>query len=170
MSTDTTRPSRATDSRAAEELHESRETDGLEDIDFSPANLDTKNIPPRDGYDQRWVRTKIGSEDDPKNIYRATNQGWVPRLADTVKSGRYVMQVDLNGENVIGLHDLVLMERPQEISDKYKAYEQKLADDQIKSAELDIHQVHSRNSGLTRPESRSNSSVSKGRTAPISSD
>lgn len=170
MGTDT-RTSRATDSRAAEETHEVRETEGLEDFDFSPANLDMKNIPPRDGYDQRWVRTKIGSEDDPKNVYRSTNQGWRPRLADTVKKGQYVMQVDFNGENVIGLHDLVLMERPQEISDKYKAYEQKLADDQIQAAQNDIHQVHSQNSGLTRPESRSNSSVSQGsRKAPISPD
>lgn len=162
------RTSRASTSRAAEEVHDTR--DNLEDIDFSPANLDTRNIPPRDGYVQRWVRTKVGNEDDQSNVYRSTNVGWKPRAADSVSKGAMVPTVEFNGENIIGVHDTILMERPVEVDIKHKEYERKLANSQMQAVENDMLKVHDRSSGMGRPENLSKSSVSTGRVAPVTPD
>lgn len=164
----TSRTSRATDSRAAEELHDTR--DDFEDMDFSPANLDTKNIPPRDGYVQRWVRTKVNNEDDQSNVYRSTNVGWKPRAADSVSKGVMVPTVEFNGENIIGLHDTILMERPVAIDRKHKAYEKRMSSGQMEAVENDMLKVHDRNSSMGAPTNSSRSSVSTGRVAPVSPD
>jgi len=111
-----TRTSRASDSRAADEDQSIR--DEFEDIDFTPANLDTKNIPPREGYVQRWVRTKIAGAEDPSNVFKSSNVGWKPRMADSVKNGFMVPTIEYNGENIIGLHDTILMERPKTLDNK----------------------------------------------------
>lgn len=162
------RTSRANTSRAAEEVHETRSE--FEDIDFSPANLDTRNIPPRDGMVQRWVRTKVGNEDDQSNVYRSTNVGWKPRAADSVDKGTMVPTVEFNGENIIGVHDTILMERPIGVDIKHKEYEQNLAKSQMQAVENDMLKVHDRSSGMGRPENLSKSSVSKGRVAPVTPD
>lgn len=161
-----TRTSRASTSRAAEEIHESHEE--FDDIDFSPANLTAP--PPREGYVQRWVRTKVGNEDDQSNVYRSTNLGWKPRAADTVPKESMVQTVDFKGSNIIGVNDTILMERPIAIDIKHKAYEKRLSDNQIEAVKQDVHSVHTKGSGLTRPEYSSTSSVSKGRVAPVTPD
>ena len=166
----TTRTSRATKSRAAEEGYEEREINFIDDIDFSPANLDTKNIPPREGYDQRWVRIKIGSEDDSKNVFRMANMGWQPRKADTVKKASMVPTVNFNGDNIIGVYDTILMERPDAIGKKQRTYEDDLSNRQIDAAKHDVYSVHDKNSGLTKPEYNSQSKVSRGRIAPVAAD
>ena len=162
------RTSRAGDSRAAEETHETR--DMFEDIDFSPANLNTKDIPPREGYVQRWVRTSIGNDSDQSNVYRSGNLGWRPRAADSVPKGRMVPTVEFNGDNVIGLHDTLLMERPEALDAKHKEYERKLAAGQMETVENDMLKVHDSRSGMGRPTSNNSSTVSTGRVAPISED
>ena len=164
----TDRTSRAADSRAADELHETR--DDYEDIDFNPANLDTKNIPPRDGYVQRWVRTKVGNESDQSNVYRNTNMGWKPRPADSVPKGTMVPTVEFNGDNIIGVHDTILMERPARLDEKHKEYERKTAADQMRAVESDMLKVHDRTSGMGAPTSTRKSSTSTGRVAPVTSD
>jgi len=165
-----TRTSRASNSRAADEANLVRDIAELEGMDFSPANLDTRNLPAREGYVQRWVRTKIGNEDDASNVFRNSNLGWKPRMADSVNKGSLVPTVELNGENIIGLHDTILMERPKVIDDKHKAYERSLARNQMQSVDNDMLKVHDRNSGMGAPVSNSKSSVSKGRVAPITPD
>lgn len=164
----TKRTSRASDSRAADQAHETR--DDYEDIDFNPANLDTKNIPPRDGYVQRWVRTKVGNENDQSNVYRNTNMGWKPRQADTVSDGAMVPTVEFNGDNIIGVHDTILMERPARLDEKHKEYERKMAADQMRAVESDLLKVHDRNSGMSSITSANKSSTSTGRVAPVTSD
>jgi len=162
------RTSRASDSRAADEAHDSR--DEFEDIDFNPANLNTKDIPPREGYVQRWVRTSIRGENDQTNVYKNAKLGWKPRQADSVKKGAMVPTVELNGDNVIGLHDTLLMERPTSIDDKHKEYLRKQTSAQMQAVENDMLKVHDAKSGMGRPTSNSRSSVSTGRVAHISSD
>lgn len=162
------RTSRASTSRAAEETHELR--DEFEDIDFSPATLDTKNIPPRDGYVQRWVRTQVGNKSDQSNVYRSTNVGWKPRSADSVRKGTMVPTVEFNGENIIGVHDTILMERPIELDRKHKQYEANLTANQMKAVENDMLKIHDRHSGMIAPSSASKSSVSTGRVAPVTPD
>jgi len=162
------RTSRSGDSRAADEGKNTR--DAFEDIDFNPANLNTKDIPPREGYVQRWVRTSIGNESDQSNVYRNSNMGWKPRPADSVKKGALAPTIEFNGDNVIGLHDTILMERPEVIDKKHKEYERQQAAGQMQSVENDMLKVHDSSSGMGRPTSQNRSSVSTGRVAPVTPD
>ena len=68
------RVSREQESRAAEDIHQ--DYDGS--FDDEPSLLDTRNMPPREGFVQRWVRTTINNEDDQSNVYRSINRGWKP--------------------------------------------------------------------------------------------
>jgi hypothetical protein len=165
---DTDRTSRASESRAADNLHDA--SDELEDIDFNPANLDTRNIPPREGYVQRWVRTKTGSKDDPSNVYRSSNMGWKPRQASTIKKGAMVPSVEYDGDDIVGVHDMILMERPVSIDKKHQAYQQRMTDGQMQAVDSDLLKVHDKSSGMGRPSSNNRSRVSTGRVAPVSSD
>lgn len=160
--------SRAQGSRAADEGNQIREN--FDDIDFTPSNLDTRNIPPREGYVQRWVRTKTGSEEDPSNVFKSANVGWKPRLADTIKGSFAVPTINYNGDNVIGLHDTILMERPAELDERHKSYFKQAAKDQLASVHNDLHKVHDTKSGMGAPQNNSSSRVSTGRPADISSD
>jgi len=162
------RTSRANESRAAGENEDIR--DEFDDIDFTPANLSTKDIPPREGYVQRWVRTKKGDEDDPSNVYKSSNVGWKPRLADSVKSGVILPTIAFNGDNVIGLHDTILMERPEALHNKHENYHKQMAKDQLSSVYNDLHKVHDRSSGMGAPQDNSTSRVSRGRQAAITPD
>ena len=160
--------SRASDSRAADEGNDIR--DEFDDIDFTPANLDTRNIPPREGYVQRWVRTQIGGKADPSNVFKSANVGWKPRTADSVKQGFMVPTIEYNGDNVIGLHDTILMERPRALDDKHRRYQKKLTDNQMESVRNDMLKVHSSGSPMGAPSDNSTTRTSTGRPAAISSD
>jgi len=154
----TTRESRVQELRAAEEVHE-MSFDNWE----SPALLDTKNIPSKPGYVQRWVRTKIQAADDQNNVFRKINQGWKPRTVDSVPKGQFIPNVDFNGLNVIGIHGMILMERPQELHDKHAAYNRQQANSQMVAAEEQLWRVHQSGDGMSRPKMTSKTNVSKGR-------
>ena len=79
------------------------------------------NIPAREGFVQRWIRTKIGGEDDPKNIAKASNQHWRRRDPSTIPNDLSVPTIyqDGIGES-IGISGMILMERPIAINDQYK--------------------------------------------------
>lgn len=69
------------------------------------------NIPPRPGMDQRWIAAT------PKRLMRASRNGYAPRSPDTVAKYLQMMTVQREGMGgVIGTHDMVLMERPEEVS------------------------------------------------------
>jgi len=165
--TNTDRLSREQETRAADDVHE--DYDGT--FDDEPALLDTKSMPPREGFVQRWVRTTINSEDDQANVYRRMNQGWKPRLADTIPKGQYVPTVNYQGSNIIGIHGNILMERPIERHEKQQAREKNLADAQMNSVTNNMHNVHKAGSGITKPEFTEQSSrVERGRVAPVAPD
>jgi len=156
--------SREQNSRAAEEFHP-------EDEEFSPALLNTKHMPPREGMEQRWIRTTIQGEDDQSNVFRAVNQGWKPRKADTVTLGQFVPTINYQGANIIGIRGMILMERPVEMGEKQRAYYDRQADTQIAAVEQNMHKVREKGSGLTRPEfTERKSSVSRGKIAPVAPD
>ena len=141
-----------------------------DDIWEEPLLLDATHIIPRVNMDQRWMRTVIDGVPDESNIARYLNKGWKPRQADTVLQGSMVPTVEFNGDNIIGVHDTILMERPKTIDDKHKAYERKLADSQMQAVESDMLKVHDSSSGMGRPMSSNKSSTSTGRVAPITPD
>jgi hypothetical protein len=159
------RTSRDQESRVAEERVNPADEFG------TPSLLDAKNMPPREGFVQRWIRTSINNEDDQSNVYRNINQGWKPRLASTVPKGEFVPQVKYQGSDIIGIHGMILMERPIETHKRQHSYEKRMADNQMSAVKNDMHKVHDSGSGLTRPEFiEQQSRVSKGRIAPVAPD
>jgi hypothetical protein len=154
----TARSSREQETRAAEELH-----DAYSDSWEASGMLDTSNIPAREGYDQRWVRTKTRNEDDQSNVFKKINQGWRPRQADTVPKGQYIPQIEFNGSNVIGIHGNILMERPKAIGDKQRAFIRKQSEAQMRSVQENMFKVHTPGSGLVAPSMTNDTRVTKGR-------
>lgn len=151
------RKSRTQESREAETVHEE-----YGDQWESPQMLDTRRIPARRGYAQRWVRTTLEGRDDSSNVYKKFNQGWKPRMADSVAEGEYIPNIDFNGLNVIGIHGMILMERPLNVHKKQAEHNKQTTRNQMSAVTHDVYKVHEVGSGLTRPEINVRSSVSAG--------
>lgn len=125
--------------------------------------LDTKDIPPRDGYVQRWVRTHIKGVEDQGNIFKSFNKGWRPRQLSSVPKGQYVMHVTFQDAEVIGIHGMILMERPLYIQQRAKEAVQEATDMQMRSVRNDLYKVHDERDQISRPDFEVKSEVSKGR-------
>lgn len=156
------RVSRDQESQAADSLHE----------DYANWNddslLNTDSIPPRDGYVQRWVRTSVKGNEDQANVQKKFNRGWRPRPMSTIAKGQYVMHVDFNGSEVVGVHGMILMERPKALQDKQRAMIQNDTALQMQSVRQDLFKVHEPGSRLTRPDFIEESTrTSRGRIAPV---
>jgi hypothetical protein len=157
-----TRESREQELRVADDVHEDYAT--WEDDTL----LNTSNIPPRDGYVQRWVRTSVKGIEDQANVQKKFNRGWRPRPMSTIPKGQYVMHVDFNGMDVVGVHGMILMERPKALHEKQRKMIQQDTDMQMKSVKHDMYKVHEPGSRLTRPEFvEENTKTSRGRIAPV---
>lgn len=149
-------------------VQETREATPVHDefpqIDFEGSSLlDTRNIPPRPGFVQRWIRTKIRGEDDQSNVAMKMNYGWRPRLLDTIPKGIYVPKVDFNGINVVGIHGMILVERPAALHEKEAAYIRKQIDNQMAGVKNNMFNVHQEGHGFSRPSMQDKSVVTKGR-------
>lgn len=162
------RPSRAQESRASEAYH--AEDDG---VDWEPKGLlDTSHIPPRPGFVQRWVRTQINGIDDPNNVGKRLNQGWRPRVADTVPQGHFVPTIVHQGSSVIGMVGQILMERPESLHHQHRRYIRSMTDAQAQAVNEDVYRVHESGHGFGRPVVHTQSQVSRGRArqAPVADD
>lgn len=111
------RPVTTRETREADPVHPAVHPMQDEDLWRQPVNLTAP--PPRAGMRQKWVRTAIGTVDDPSNIARAMQAGWRPRPADTVPSGAWDPPTIGHGKHAgcIGIHGMVLMEAPEEVVD-----------------------------------------------------
>ena len=152
------RKSREQESRVADPIHE--EYPEYYDDDTL---LSTENIPARQGYVQRWVRTSLQGKEDQANIFKKMNKGWKPRPLDTVPKGQYVMKIDFNGSQVIGIHGMILMERPIALHERQKNSIEAQNKSQIMSVKHNMMQVHDPRSGLTSPEFDLRTSTTRGR-------
>jgi hypothetical protein len=141
------RAPRAQEMRAADQIHEEYDVNWDDD-----SLLNTDNIPPRDGFVQRWVRTTINGIEDQKNVQKKYNRGWRPRLLDTVPKGQFVMNIDFNGQQVIGIHGMILMERPEALHNRQQASVRNSIDLQMQAVDADLQDVHDPKSGMTKPE------------------
>ena len=141
------RISREQESRGADVIHEQYDVDWEDD-----SLLNTDNIPAREGFVQRWVRTTINGNEDQKNVQKKYNRGWRPRLLDTVPKGQFVMNIDFNGQQVIGIHGMILMERPEALHRRQQASVQQAVDLQMMAVDADLQDTYDPKSGITRPE------------------
>lgn len=159
-----TRTTRAQETHEAEDIHEE-----YPEVWEDPSILTAPD--PRPGYAQRWVRTKLNGNDDQRNLIKKLNQYWRPRAADTVPKGMFAPTIN-HGEygNVVGTHDMLLMERPLRVHQAQAA--------SVKEDTRNLEQVVRRNLGKTyegeagfrRPEMSVSSRVSKGRPVEVADD
>lgn len=107
-----------------------------------------QNIPARPGFSQRWIRTKIGGEDDPQSISSAVNKGWKRRDPSTIppEISAPSIYVDGVGESV-GISGMILMERPQKYSDAYKAKVQQRTNAQMEAVNNALAETHAAEKG-----------------------
>ena len=136
--------------------------------------LDTKNIPARTGFVQRWVRTSVKGEEDQANVFKKMNKGWKPRSLDSIPKGQFVMNVDFQGVNVVGIHGMILMERPIALHERQRKSveeENRLQQMAVKHNLYKDYQGDSQARGyITNPEYNEQSRVTKGRITPIIDD
>lgn len=121
------RQTRAQSMRGSNSLHESHNDLWVE------AGL--LNAPaPRPGFVQRWMRTKLGPDDDARNVMRRMNRGWRPRSADTIPAGEFAPTMNIPSfGTAIGVDGAVLVERPADMHAAQEAHGRDLADRQMQS-------------------------------------
>lgn len=135
--------SRAQESRDANPVHE-------DDSIFMEESGPLPDIDARTGYAQRWVRILRGTETDTRNIYSATRQGWQPRKADSVpKNMQWLIVQNESFGGVIGSHDLILMERPEELDRKAQAYDRAQRVNLDKAVKSNLFSEHKQLGGET---------------------
>lgn len=99
---------------------------------WKPAQLLT-HPNPEPGYAFRWVRTRIGNQDDSRNIAAALSEGWEP-----VKASDHP-EIHTFGENNTRFPDsvstggLMLCKTPAEFVEQRNAHYGKQADTQMQS-------------------------------------
>lgn len=128
------------------------------------------NIAARDGMVQRWVRTKITNNDDDKNIWKRQKQGWEPRRLSTIPKGEHVPVINIKGDDVVGMPDMVLMERPIELHKRYHELRRNDVRRQQQAIDNDVMKFHDAESGLRNRQSNITSQVHMGRVPNIAPD
>jgi len=160
------RRSRAQESRAGDVVH-----DTYEDIWEPTGLLDTKQLPDRPGFVQRWVRTKLNGVDDPKNVMKRMNQGYRPRMASTVPAAVYAPTIESKNGEVIGMDGIVLMERPEYMHAKHSVHNRTMAERQMEAVNQMLAKTQEGGRGLGPVKIDARSDVSTGhRPAPVADD
>ena len=97
------------------------------DSEWTPTRF-TSAPPPLDGFEQRWVRCRLGGADDVQNFLKRTQQGWKPRPLDTLPKAYLGLKQNLDAKfgdqgSVIGNQDCILMHRPRRIGETMRAHQ-----------------------------------------------
>lgn len=105
-----------------------------------PAELDAPE--PRDGFTQRWIRIRVGNNEDASNSIKKFREGWLPRSLDTVPNG-YAPPTFLHSQlgSVIGVDDLILCEMPIKKAQQRNAYYDSKRDRMIEGITSDLRNV-----------------------------
>jgi len=107
--------------RAQSARDKSKERDVKINLSLDDTGPVPQDIQPRDGYENMWIRVMEGSEPAYLNMSVADRQGWTPVDPKTLdRSYAYITAQNDRLGNVIGTHDLVLMERPIEYGDEVR--------------------------------------------------
>ena len=115
--------------------------------------------PPRPGMAQRWIRTSTYGTDDPTNIAKALNEGWRPRMSDTVSEGFSSPKLT-HGQfaGAIGIHGMILCEIPEARMAARKRYHEEKTRRQTQAVEQGLAQqsnpamplIHQRKTTVTK--------------------
>jgi hypothetical protein len=161
------RKSRTRDSRAGDEIHEA-----YGDMWNQSGLLDTSHIPARAGFVQRWVRTKMNGVDDPKNVMKRMNQGYRPRLADTVPAGTFAPTVNSRQfGDIIGMDGIILMERPAKLHESHARHNREMAAKQMEAVNGILNQAQEPGKGFGPVKMNASSQAETGhRPAPVADE
>jgi len=138
--------------------------------DFVGQDTALPNIPEQFGFDQRWIRTMIGGEPDPVNVSRAFSKGWKRRDPDTLPANFRALRSYQEGiGDSVGVSGMVLMERPKQISQKFKDAKDERTKSQMDSVDDNLFKEHTAGSGFGAPKRvEDKTEVTRGK--PISVD
>lgn len=131
---------------------------------FEPSVLDTSYMPARPGMYQRWVRWRTREGVDHSNIGRMHRLGYRPRTADTV-DGEFmppVLERFQKFGDVIGTHDLVLMEIPERKRRAIAKHYRDLSKRQDEAVKTNLYRIHDVSHAFGRPKVSNRSVVSHG--------
>lgn len=133
------------------------------------------NVEPRTGYTQRWVRVSLKGSNDRNNIFKAMRAGWKPREASTLGTIDKFLTSAIDGlGDVISTHDLVLMERHEDITAKEKAENVKRYQNKERAIKKNLFEETSGGAGYTAgmeaPDHRTEQSVERGRSPLVADD
>jgi hypothetical protein len=153
------RTSREQEARAHKPLHEAYGDQWDKPLNFS------QDLPPRDGFVQRFVRIRIQNEDDFGNLYKKLKEGWRPRSKDSVPKDFFAMSNplkvgDVDFGNVVGSYDMVLVERPVAMHDAAIAAKRNYQDSLQTMIDENIHSGDIRTKGLRKPNQNTRHTVS----------
>lgn len=114
----------------------------------SPMNLTAP--PPRPGYTQRWVRVAVQSEADVTNLAKSFRQGFRPRRIDSVEDPSAYSSIS-HGEHagVIGVHGMILCERPVAVDQRHRDYLRQLTDHQTRAVTSDLEKIEHKDMPIT---------------------
>jgi hypothetical protein len=96
--------------------------------------VDTSTIP--EGWSYEWKRFTVWGQEDPSYQVGLRRAGWEP-----VPASRHpeMMPVGYSGEDIILRKGMILMERPQEITDEIRAKDRKEARDAVRAKEAQLN-------------------------------
>ena len=97
-------------------------------------------IPPSiipDGWTYEWKRHKMFNQEDPAYITQLAREGWEAVPLDRDKDHRAMMPRDWHG-NIIERKGMVLMERPEEITQEVRRIELTRARQQVRVKEAQL--------------------------------
>lgn len=123
-----------------------------EDVLLSSRPMNLPVVPPRPGYVQRWVRTRLQGSEDADNVSRKESEGWRRRSIETIPKGVIAPKIK-SGEHAgyIGVRGNILMERPEEIHQAYADRNRRATEAQMTAVEQQLHADHTPGRGLGRP-------------------
>lgn len=95
-------------------------------------HVDPEKIP--DGWTYEWKRHTVFGKEDPTYNVSLRRMGWTP-----VPANRHPeMMPTGNGEDTILRKGMILMERPEEITEEMRAIDRKRARDQVRAKEQQL--------------------------------
>lgn len=155
---------------------ETRDAAGVRDEPISfEAQGPLPNIGARPGFAQRWIRARKGNEPDAQNLFAATRRGWTPRSPDTVPKSLQFLTVQREGiGGCVGTHDMVLMERPNELNAREVAVKRDDRRDREMAVKNNLFSEYKHmggsSTGFSAPDVQNDARIERGRAPAIQDD
>lgn len=116
-----------------------------------PTSLDAP--PPRPGFVNRWVRFRVGNEEDKDNLDKYMSQGWRPLPKSSIRKD-HVLTANLEGKygQFVVKRGLILMELPQNLwQQRQDFYDQKKIQ-MTESIDRNLFRENDRRTPFLKPE------------------